>query len=239
MDRIMTASLPLSRRSLAALELFDGLPAAAIDDVLELTRCRALAGEAFIFHQGDTPVRAHALIEGSVRIAQSGSDGGQIVVRFIGPGEMFGTMALFTDRRYPADAETLTDAIEVSWSEADLLDLMGRHSQIAINALRIVGKRIQEAQNRLRELSTQPVERRVAHTLPRLVRQAGEHTPDGPRIVFPLRRKDIADICGTTLYSVSRVLTAWEKSDWITSRDRRLTLTRISELRRIAEDLGA
>ena len=77
-----------------------------------------------IFDQGDTEVRAHALIEGNVRISQSGSDGAQIVMRFIAPGEMFGTVALFTDGTYPADAVTLTESLEASWSEAELFELM-------------------------------------------------------------------------------------------------------------------
>ena len=141
-----------SRNDLSSLDLFEGLSPSVLDEVIAVTRCRALARDTRIFNQGDGYVRAHLLVEGSVRIAQTGSDGGQIVVRFIGPGEMFGTVALFTDGKYPADADTLTDAIEFSWSEADLLKLMGAHSQIAINALKIVGKRIQEAQNRLREL---------------------------------------------------------------------------------------
>jgi CRP-like cAMP-binding protein len=149
---------------------------------------------------------------------------------------MFGTVALFTDRRYPADADAMTDLLEASWSEADLLKLMQRHPQIAINALKIVGKRLQEAQNRLRELANQPVEQRVAHVIARLARQVGLKTEDGTAILFPLRRKDIADISGTTLYSVSRILTAWEKAGWLYSRDQQLTIRKPHEIRRIAEN---
>jgi CRP-like cAMP-binding protein len=225
-----------SRNDLSSLDLFEGLSPSVLDEVIGVTRCRALARDTRIFNQGDGYVRAHLLVEGSVRIAQTGSDGGQIVVRFIGPGEMFGTVALFTDGKYPADADTLTDAIEFSWSEADLLKLMSAHSQIAINALKIVGKRIQEAQNRLRELATQPVERRIAHTLLRLSKQAGRDTPDGVKISFPLRRKDIADICGTTLFSVSRVLTTWEKAGWLATRDQHLTIAKISEIQRVGDN---
>jgi len=231
----MIAAPLLTRRNLAALDLFHGLSAAALDEVRSLAHGRMLAGETRIFNQGDAPVRAHILIEGGVRISQSGRDGGQIVVRFIGPGEMFGTMALFTDRRYPADADTLTDVTEASWSEADLLKLMGRHPRIAINALRIAGARLQEAQHRLRELSTQPVERRVAHVLLRLARQAGQKTSDGLTIGFPLRRKEIADICGTTLYSVSRILTAWERQGILMTRSQHLIIVRVAAIRRIAE----
>jgi CRP-like cAMP-binding protein len=232
----MTKDVPLGPRALAAMELFHALPAATLEEVAVLARVRRLPKETRIFSQGDPDVRAHTVIEGGVRIGQSGSDGGQVVIRFIGPGEIFGTVALFTDGRYPADAVTLAETLEASWSEADLLELMGRHPQIAINVIRIIGKRLQEAQDRVRELATQRAERRVAHVVLRFARQAGRPTGNGIAIAFPLRRKDVADIAGTTLHTASRILTAWEKTGLVTSHKQRLTVRNPSEIQRIAED---
>ena len=172
----MIKDAQLAPQSLVAMELFRGLPLPALEAVAACTRMRRLPKEIRIFNQGDDGVRAHAVIEGGVRIAQSGSDGAQVVIRFIGPGEMFGTVALFTDGRYPADAITLAETLEASWSEAELLELMRRHPQIAINVIRIIGRRLQEVQDRVRELATQRAERRVAHALLRLARQAGHST---------------------------------------------------------------
>jgi CRP-like cAMP-binding protein len=212
------------------------LPAAALDDVLASASTRSFVRDFRVFNQGETRVRAHVLIDGWIRISQSGSDGAQIVVRFIGPGDIFGAISLFTDRRYPADADTLTDATEVSWSDRALLDLMNNHPQIAINAVRIVGQRLLEAQHRVRELATQRAERRVAHALLRLLRQVGTTTSRGIVIRFPLRRKDIADIAGTTLYSASRILSAWERAGWVKTLDRRIVVESLADLMRIAED---
>jgi CRP-like cAMP-binding protein len=232
----MSRDTQLAPQSLAAMELFRGLPPAALEAVAACARVRRLAKEVRIFDQGDDGVRAHAVIEGGVRIAQSGSDGAQVVIRFIGPGEMFGTVALFTDGRYPADAVTLAETLEASWSEAELLELMGHQPQIAINVIRIIGKRLQEVQDRVRELATQRAERRVAHAVLRLARQAGHSTVDGTAIAFPLRRKDVADIAGTTLHTVSRILTAWEKAGLLTTHNQRLTIRNPPEILRIAED---
>jgi CRP-like cAMP-binding protein len=226
---------PISQ-TLATLELFRELQPSALKMVAAAVRMRRLPKDTLVFNQGDADVRAHAVIEGGVRIAQTGSDGAQIVIRFIGPGEMFGTVALFTDGRYPADAITLADTLEASWSEAELLELMGRHPQIAINVIRVIGKRLQEVQDRVRELATQRAERRVAHAVLRLARQAGHTTVDGTAIEFPLRRKDVADIAGTTLHTASRILTGWEKAGLLTSHSQRLTIRNPAEILRIAED---
>src|SRR5579875_1502787 len=232
----MTGSGELAAHALATSELFVGLGPVALGEVAALARTRRLPNGTRIFSQGGACERAHVLIEGSVRITQTGGDGEQVIVRFIGPGETFGTVGLFTNGRYPADAITLADSSEASWSEADLFELMGRHPQIAVNVIRIIGKRLQEMQERLRELSTQRVERRVAHAVLRLARQAGHNTTDGTMIELPLRRKDVADISGTTVHAASRILTAWEKEGLLASRNRHLIVRRPSALLRIAED---
>jgi CRP-like cAMP-binding protein len=115
---------------------------------------------------------------------------------------------------------------------------MTRHPQIAINAIRIIGQRLQEMQNRTRELATQRAERRIAHALVRLAQQSGRNTPAGTAIPFPLRRKDVADVAGTTLHTASRILTGWERAGLLASHRRRLTIRSPSELLRIAEDAG-
>ena len=234
----MTANARLAPRVLAAMELFRGLPESALGSVAARARVRRLPKELRIFSQGEDGVRAHAVIEGGVRIAQSGSDGAQVIIRFIGPGEMFGTVALFTDGRYPADAITLAETLEASWSETDLLELIHRHPQIGINVIRTIGRRLQEVQDRVRELATQRAERRVAHAVLRLARQAGRSTIDGTAIEFPLRRKDVADISGTTLHTASRILTAWEKAGLLVTHNQRLTVRQPAELFQIAEDAG-
>jgi CRP-like cAMP-binding protein len=225
-----------SALALASIELFLGLPTPVLEVVAAAGRQRRLSAGTRIFNQGDDNARAHVVIEGSVRISQLGSDGAEVVIRFIGPGEMFGAVALFTDGRYPADATVVAETVEASWSDSGLLDLMARHSQIAINAIRIIGKRLQEVQNRVRELATQRAEQRIAQAVTRLARQSGRSTAAGTAITFPLRRRDVADIAGTTLHTASRILTSWEKAGLLISHRRQLTIRQPSELLRIAEE---
>src|SRR5690606_12355940 len=149
----------------------------------------------------------------------------------------FGTVGLFTDQRYPADATTLADSIVISWSRMELFALIDRHPHIAVNVIQVIGKRLKEAQDRMRELSTQRVARRVAHAVLRLARQAGHNTGDGTVIEFPLTRSDVANMSGTTLHTASRVLAAWEKSGLLASDKQQVTLRRVTELQRIADDL--
>lgn len=221
--------------ALAALDLFQGLSQEALAEVKAGVRVRSWPRGMRLFDQGQPTSCAHALLAGGVRVSQAGSDGGQVVIRFIGPGEIFGSVPIYTDRHYPADAVAMTNVVEASWSRADLVALMERHSRIAINMVTVIGRRLAELQDRVREMATQPAERRVANTLLRLARQAGRSTAAGIAIDFPLRRKDIADVSGTTLHTVSRILAKWGKDGLILSDRQQLTLVSVADVERIAE----
>jgi hypothetical protein len=83
----MTRDVLTVPQSLAVMELFFDLPTSALETIAAAAHMRRLPKDVLIFNQGDDGVRAHGVVEGGVRIAQSSSDGAQVVVRFIGPGE--------------------------------------------------------------------------------------------------------------------------------------------------------
>ncbi|WP_305097451.1 Crp/Fnr family transcriptional regulator [Croceibacterium aestuarii] len=223
------------RRAIAALDLFGGLPKAALEEVIACARIQTLARGARVFDQGEPIERAHALLSGAVRISQTGSDGGEVVIRFIGPGEVFGSVAIFTDHCYPADGTVMVESTEVSWARAELLDLIARHPQIAFDLVKIAGRRLEELQERVREMATQRVDRRIANALLRLARQAGITSDRGTQIVFPLRRKDIAEISGTTLHTVSRTLNNWRRRGLVIDDKLGLILTSPEALEQATE----
>jgi CRP-like cAMP-binding protein len=226
--------MPVGGAQIAALELFMGLSGSALDEVAARARVRPLRRGTMLFAQGAAAERGHMLLIGRVRITQSGEEGGQLVVRFVGPGEMFGTVALFTDRHYPADATTVIDSVEISWTEQELLELLHRHPQIALNLVKIVGARHREAQERLRELATQRVEQRIAHALLRLANCDAPADGKAGAIDYPLTRQDIAQLCGATLHTASRVVKAWERAGYITSDRKAVRILDVAEIRRIA-----
>ncbi len=233
----MAGPIALDPALLRGMRLFAGLDAPALAEVIRFAQTRRVAKGATIFTQGDPAQTCHALIDGRLKIIQTGADGQQVVVRFIGPGEMFGTAAVFSGGRYPGDAVAMADCVEITWTAAAMTDLLQRHPRIGLNALDIVGSRLQEVQNRLREMSTEKVERRVAHTLLRLVRQAGCRTEQGVAIAFPLSRQDVAEMTGTTLHTVSRILSAWETRGIVESARQQIVICQPHVLVAIAEDL--
>ena len=101
---------------------------------------------------------------------------------------------------------------------------MERHPKLAANTLQTVGSRLQETHTRVIEMSTQQVEQRIAHALLRLAKQSGRKVEQGVEIDFPISRQDIAQMTGTTLHTVSRVLSGWEQRGLIESGRQRIVL---------------
>ncbi|MEE3627743.1 Crp/Fnr family transcriptional regulator [Nitrospirillum sp. BR 11752] len=226
-------------QALAGMELFRDLDTGALAEVMAAALIRTVPRHTPLFHQGDPAQHCHALLSGGVRISQTNAAGAQVALRFIGAGEMFGSVPLFTDRLYPADAETVADSVEIRWTEAALRQLISRHPAIALNLVTVIGRRLMEVQDRLREVTTGRVEQRLARALLRLAARS-KASDAGTALAFPLTRKDLAELSGTTLHTASRTLAAWEKRGWLSSGGpqgrSRITVHDLAALTAMAEE---
>lgn len=221
---------------IAEIGIFEGLPPEALETCAASAVLRVLVRGQAAFAQGEPCTRFHAVRAGGVRISQSGREGGLALIRFVGPGEPFGSLGMFGDGFYPAEATAVEASIEVSWSRAHFRGLIERYPVVAISLVALAARRMSALQERLREVTTLPVEQRIAHALLRLSRENGRPVAAGcVEIGWPLIRKDVADISGTALYSASRVMARWERENLIQSTRKRITIRSVTELTRIAD----
>lgn len=228
----------LDAQLLAAVPLFrdlndDALAAAAADARI----IRVASGRAF-FRESD-PARYFFVVRlGRIKFTQISASGHEVILRVIGPGEPFGGIAAIEENAlYPVTARSVEPSEAYAWDGARMLALMKRFPAIAINAARMIAERLHDLQQRHRELMTERVERRIARAVLRLASQAGRRVEGGVEIAFPLSRQDLAQMTGTTLFTVSRTLSAWQDAGVIITARRRVTVCRPDRLLRIAEDL--
>jgi CRP-like cAMP-binding protein len=222
---------------LTAVPLFQKLSHAEFVLLAQMGHRRSVARDEFFFQQGDSADFLYLLERGQVRMTQLTPDGEQVILRFIRPQDMFGGIAAFTFKTYPAAAHALEDSTALSWQAAALRELMLSVPQLALNVLDHAAGTIIQLQDRVRELQTERLERRVARALLRLAHQAGKPVENGVLIDLPLSRQDIAEMTGTNLYSISRILSGWEKQGIIESGRERIILREPHRVVVIAEDL--
>jgi len=199
---------------LAALEaapFFAPLPQAVRAALAPAASTMPIRRKQRIFHQGDPADAMYLIRRGKVRLVQAGEDGSEVVVRFFGPGEVFAGIALVEGARYPVTAEAVEAGDLLLWDRRRLLAMAELHPELALATTRAIAGRMQELQERFREVATQRVDHRVARALQRLAEQTGRPSEDGVILDLPLSRLDLAEMTGTTLFTVSRLLSAWQR----------------------------
>lgn len=214
----------IDRSLVAGMPLFAGVAPADLDALLAEARSARYPKNAAVFSQGEEAHSFFLLLHGHVRAAKTTPAGQQVVVRYITPGETFGVAVAIGLSHYPATATAVDESVALAWPSPAWPRLVERHPGLAANTLQAVGARLQESHNRVIEMATEQVERRVAHALLRLVQQAGRKVEAGIEIDFPISRQDIAEMTGTTLHTVSRILSAWESDGLVEGGRQRIVL---------------
>lgn len=221
----------------SGVALFEGLTEDEVMAVAQAARMRHVPRHTFLFHQGDPADAIYVVLQGQVRLSQVTTNGQEVIIRFMGPGDLFGVIAALRKAVYPISVETVEDAEFLVWGKSVMMELMTRFPRLSINAMQSLTERVQEMQDRVRELQTERVERRIARTLLRLTRQVGQKVDQGVLIDLALTRQDLAEMTGTTLYTVSRVLSQWEQEGLVESGRERIVIRSPHRLVVIAEDL--
>lgn len=230
--------LPMDRARLSAMPLFGGVEPSALDEILASARSARYAPGATVFAQEEDAHSFFVLVDGRLRVTTITPDGRQVVVRFVSPGDLFGIAPAIGRTSYPATAVAIVESRAAAWPTTSWPRLIALHPALAANALQVVGGRLQDAHTRVVELATETVEQRVAHALLRLAERAGRAAAEGVEIDFPLSRQDVAEMTGTTLHTVSRILSAWEKEGLVAGGRMRIALRDRAALARIAEGAG-
>lgn len=179
----------------------------------------------------------YIIVTGRVKLSMVTTEGQQVIVNYFGAGEGLGIVMALNELPYPLSAEAIEPCTAVGWSRSTMLDLMRNNAQLSFNGMNMVGRRFTQMQNRFQELATQRVEQRVARAVMRLVRQFGRRTDNGILIDLPLSREDLAQMTGTNLYNVSRILSKWESEGLIATSRKQVSLLKAHELVILAEDI--
>jgi CRP-like cAMP-binding protein len=200
----------LDRSLLHAAPAFASLTDEEMDAVLAYARSVRYPKDNAVFEQGGQADSFFVLLDGNLQVVKVTPAGQQVVIRYVVPGELFGIAVQMGRPHYPATATAVVDSVALVWPSSSWPSILARCPALADSALRIVGARLDDAHVRVVEMSTEEVERRIAHALLRLVKQAGRKVEDGIQISFPITREDVAQMTGTTLHTVSRILSGWE-----------------------------
>lgn len=215
----------LDESLLTGLPPFSRLSRPQIREILDAATAQRFDAAVAVFHEGMAVERFFLLLDGHIRVIRTTAGGDQIIALHIAPGQLFGIGAAIGRTTYPATAMTADECVVLAWPNRLWLEFTARYDGFATETYRVVGERVGEMNNRIVEMATQQVEQRIANAILRLVTQTGRKVDVGIEIGMPITRQNLSDMTGTTLHTVSRLLSGWERDGIVLSERRKITVT--------------
>lgn len=214
----------LDESLLSPLPPFSLLDRLQIRAILDHATGRRYDAGISVFQEGTLADRFFLLLDGTVRVVRITPDGEQVTALHIPAGQLFGIALALGRETYPATAIAASEVLALSWPSSLWHSFVDDYPGFASETYKSVGARVDEMNTRIVEMSTQHVEQRIARALLRLVNQSGRRVENGIEISFPITRQDVSEMTGTTLHTVSRLLSAWEKDGLVNSRRKRIVV---------------
>lgn len=226
-----------SKDILRSLPLFSSLTDEDIDKTLESLKEEAYDKGEYIFMEGDSSEWLCIVKSGEVRIMKHSSTGKDVILDLFSPHEIFGGVAVFDKKPYPATAQameprTIVLKIPRNW----LVSLTAKYPSMSSEAVRYFGSKLRDAHIMMKNLAVERVEKRIASVLLKLAEKVGEKDENGVRLNMHLTRQDIAEMAGTTVETAIRVMSRFNKEDIVKSIEGKIVIT---DHKRLAEIAGS
>ena len=178
--------------------IFSGLGDEVLAELAGITVERRVRPGEPVFWEGDAPDWFYVVADGRIKVSKTSSLGKEFIIAFFGPNEMFGEVAVFEKKPYPASAQATENSNVLAIGASDFLAFLAGRPDVAVRIINVLGGRLRDAQGRLRDLAGERVEQRVARTLLMLSAKLGP--------TLPFTRQEIADMAGTTPETAIRMM---------------------------------
>lgn len=216
---------------------FADVPQDIIAHCRRLGRQMSVQRGALLTRQGDPARRCYYVCSGYARVHSTSPAGRPVLVGFVGPSNIIGhSAAAEWGERYLATTTAAEPMVLIGWTRHAALELAREYPRIHARLDALLARCLQLVLNRLHTLSEGRGPQRLATVLLELATRHGQPDPDGRGLAIrpTVTREDLASLTGMSLYTASRVLSAWETRGLIASRRGRIRLINLSRLRAIA-----
>lgn len=202
--------------TMCASALFSGLTEEQVLEIASCARARTFARDELLFMEGQSARNLVMIQSGSVKLSQLSPSGNEVIMWMQGSGEPVGVPAHTMSCSHTCSARAMEQCHASVWEYAKLQKLLVDYPQIRTNISSILSNRLNELQERFREVATEKVAKRLALTLLRLVKKIGKPTREGTAVF--LSREELAQMTGTTLFTISRLLSRWGEEGFVLPR---------------------
>jgi CRP/FNR family transcriptional regulator len=197
---------------LRRVPLFSELSGSELERIAQVAIPRSYPRDTRVFHEGDPGDACYIVRSGTCRVTREHPDGRAITLATLGPGAIFGELAMFDGERRSASVETSDSTELLALPAADVRSLIRQHPEMAEKLVVALTRRLREANERIARQSFQTVPSRVAGVLSQLLAEQPLAPVVRDGVTIRLRQSDLAQLAGTSRESVSRFLATLERA---------------------------
>jgi CRP/FNR family cyclic AMP-dependent transcriptional regulator len=214
---------------LRSVPLFADLEQGELERFSRVAVPRSFPAATRVFHEGDRSDACYIVRAGSFRVTREHSDGRAITLATLGPGDIFGELAMLDGEVRSASVEALGDGELLALPAGEVRALLARHPEINVKLIGALVRRLRSANERISRQSFQTVPSRVAGVLLQLVAEEA-HGSEG-EVTIRMNQSDLAQLAGTSRESVSRFLADLERAGVVRPGRGRVTVLAPAKLR--------
>jgi CRP/FNR family transcriptional regulator, cyclic AMP receptor protein len=224
-----------ARELLGRLPLFQGVPGGALDEIVRSVRLRGFGRGTVIFHKDDPGNQLYVILKGAVSITLPSSDGKDLVLAILSPGDFFGELSLFDEEPRSATAVAVADETQTLILPRDgFIGPLTKYPQMALQILGLLSRRLREADALAQESALLDLPGRLARRLLELADRHGQREGQKIRIVLRLTQSDLASLVGATRVATNRQLQRFQQQGMVSWQSQQITLLKPEALRRLA-----
>lgn len=225
-------TLELKTAKLGMVSFFRDLSQEELDEIVKRFSATHYQSGDEIYYQDEPAHYLRVVVEGAVKLLQYTKEGKDVVLDILNPGSYFGSLKLLGSEVYTESAVAQGGCCILSIGLKDFREILQEFPSVGIAILEMSAEKLRTSQEQIKQLTTQPVETRIANILLKLAEKFGENKKEETLLQLPFSRKDLADMAGTTTETASRVMSNFQKEgiiktgrQWVSIQNKQLLMS--------------
>ncbi|GAA1347021.1 Crp/Fnr family transcriptional regulator [Falsarthrobacter nasiphocae] len=196
----------------------------------ELTEVNLTRGSS-LFKEGDQGDQLYFILSGKIKLGRRAPDGRENLLAILGPGEIFGEMALFDPSPRTATATAVSETRLVGLKHENLRDVLQTRPEVSTQLLQALARRLRRTNESLADLVFSDVPGRVAKALLDLADRFGRPAQDGVLVPHELTQEELAQLVGASRETVNKALAEFVQRGWLRLEARAVVILDLNRLR--------
>ncbi|MGX5356939.1 Crp/Fnr family transcriptional regulator [Kocuria sp. KH4] len=215
------------RRAPLFASLDDQAFAALTEELTEVDLSRG----STLFHEGDPGDQLYFIVSGKIKLGRTAADGRESLVAIMGPGELFGEMALFDPSPRSTSATAVSETRLAGLKHDNLKKVIERSPDVSAQLLQALARRLRRTNESLADLVFSDVPGRVAKALLDLADRFGRPATDGILVAHELTQEELAQLVGASRETVNKALAEFVQRGWIRLEARAVVILDLQRLK--------